>query len=208
MAIRLSGMNSNLDTESMVKALVSAYSITKDNLVKSQTKLSWQKDAWKTMNTKIYTFYSKNITNMRLTSSYGKKSSSISDSTIAKVSSSTSAVNGTQNLEVSKLAASGYLTGGTISKTTSEDATLSSKLSEINGLSAFTSGSINIGVGTNSTTIDLTADTTVTGLVNKLKAAGVNASFDESNQRFFISAKASGADNDFTRTEKSNSNRT
>ena len=47
MAIRLSGMNSNLDTDSIVKALVSAYSVTKDNLVKSQTKLSWQKDSWK-----------------------------------------------------------------------------------------------------------------------------------------------------------------
>jgi len=200
MAIRLSGMNSNLDTDSIVKALVSAYSVTKDNLVKSQTKLSWQKDSWKSMNTKIYTFYSKSLANSRLSSSYSKKSSSISDSTIAKVSSSTSAVNGTQSLEVGKLASSGYLTGGTISKTTGEDVTSTSKLSEISGFSTFTSGSINVGVGTNATTIDLTADTTVAGFVNKLKESGVNASFDETNQRFFVSAKTSGADNDFTLT--------
>ena len=54
MAIRLSGMISGLDTDSIVEELVSAYSIKKDNLVKAQTKLEWKQDAWKEMNTKVY----------------------------------------------------------------------------------------------------------------------------------------------------------
>ena len=41
MAIRLSGMVSGMDTESLVSALVSSYKLKKDNLVKAQTKLSW-----------------------------------------------------------------------------------------------------------------------------------------------------------------------
>jgi len=207
MSVKLSGLSSNLDTESIIKSLVSAYSVTKDNLVKAQTKLSWKQDSWKSMNTKIYTFYSKSLTNMRLSSSYNKKIASASDATIAKVTASAGAVSGSQSLEVKKLASSGYLTGGSISTETKVDGvtktgkvTGDSKLSEIKGLSLFEGGSFSVGVGEKSTTIDMTKDTTVTGLVSKLKAAGVNASFDATNQRFFISAKSSGADSDFTMT--------
>ena len=44
MAIRLSGMVSGMDTESLVSALVSSYKLKKDNLVKAQTKLSWKQE--------------------------------------------------------------------------------------------------------------------------------------------------------------------
>ena len=54
MPIRLSGMSSGLDTESLVSALVSGYRLQKDNLVKAQTKLSWKQEKWSTMNSKIY----------------------------------------------------------------------------------------------------------------------------------------------------------
>ena len=49
MAIRLSGMVSGMDTESLVSALVSSYKLKKDNLVKAQTKLSWKQEKWKTI---------------------------------------------------------------------------------------------------------------------------------------------------------------
>ena len=57
MPIRLSGLSSGMDTESLVKALVSGYNVQKDNLVKARTRLEWKQDAWKTMNTSIYNFY-------------------------------------------------------------------------------------------------------------------------------------------------------
>lgn len=207
MAVKLSGLSSNLDTESIIKSLVSAYSVKKDNLVKAQTKLSWKRDSWKSMNTKIYSFYSKSLSNMRLTNSFKKNSASISDSTVAKVTASSSAIIGSQSLIVNKLATSGYLTGGMISTQTTVDgvtttgaATETSKLSQVKGLSSFTGGSISIGTGGKTTTIDLTADMTISSLLGKLKDSGVNASFDEKNQRFFIGAKSSGEENDFTIT--------
>ena len=52
MPIRLSGMVSGMDTETLVSALVSGYKLKKDNLVKAQTKLSWKQEKWKTMNTR------------------------------------------------------------------------------------------------------------------------------------------------------------
>ena len=56
MAIRVSGLISGLDTDSIVQELVSAYSTKKEKYEKAQTKLEWKMDAWKTMNSKIYGF--------------------------------------------------------------------------------------------------------------------------------------------------------
>jgi flagellar hook-associated protein 2 len=57
MTIRLSGLTSGLDTDTIVQALVSAYSYKKDKYVKAQTKLSWTQDSWKSLNTKVYSLY-------------------------------------------------------------------------------------------------------------------------------------------------------
>ena len=64
MAIRLSGMTSGLDTDSIVKAMVSSYTTRKEKYQKAQTKLEWTQDAWKSLNTKVYSLYS-NISNLR-----------------------------------------------------------------------------------------------------------------------------------------------
>ena len=84
MAIRITGMYSGLDTESIISELVSAQSYKKNKLVKEQKKLSWKQDAWKSLNTKIYSFYQK-LDDMRLQSSYLKKKTVVSNSNAIKV---------------------------------------------------------------------------------------------------------------------------
>lgn len=195
MAIRLSGMVSGMDTESLVSALVSSYKLKKDNLVKAQTKLSWKQEKWKTMNTSIYGFYSGKLSSARFSTSYNLKTSSVSNDKYAKVSASSSAVSGTQRLKVKQLASTGYLTGGQITATDGSKITGSTKLSDIIGT---TDGSISIKTSSGTKSIDITADMNVNQFVTKLKEAGLNASYDESNARFFISAKESGKDNDFS----------
>lgn len=195
MAIRLSGMVSGMDTESLVSALVSSYKLKKDNLVKAQTKLSWKQEKWKTMNTSIYGFYSGKLSSARFSTSYNLKTSTVSNDKYAKVSASSSAVNGTQKLKIKQLASTGYLTGGQITATDGSKITGSTKLSDIIGT---TDGSISIKTGSETKSIDITADMNVNQFVTKLKEAGLNASYDESNARFFISAKESGKDNDFS----------
>ncbi|MBQ3785661.1 MAG: hypothetical protein II799_00130, partial [Lachnospiraceae bacterium] len=59
MSIRLTGMASGLDTESMITDLMSAYNGTKQKKINDMTKYSWKMDAWSSMNTKIKNFYSK-----------------------------------------------------------------------------------------------------------------------------------------------------
>lgn len=207
MGIGMSGMVSGLDTDSIVQAMVSSYVNKKDDLTKAQTKLQWKMDAWKELNTKVYNFYSKNVSNLRFSSNYIKKTTSISDTTVAKITASNSSVNGTQSLAVVNLAKAGYLTGGKVSNQTdsSQKLTSSSKLGDL-GISD--SSSIVVGSAGNETTITVDGSTTISSLVTQLKNAGLNANFDETNQRFFISAKESGASNDFTLTAGNSAGKT
>lgn len=197
MAIRLSGMVSGMDTESLVSALVSSYKLKKDNLVKAQTKLSWKQEKWKTMNTSIYGFYSGKLSSARFSASYNLKTSTVSNDKYAKVSASSSAVSGTQRLKVNHLAATGYLTGGKITATDKSKVTGSTKLSDIIGTK---DGSISVKTSSGIKSIDITEDMNVSQFVAKLKETGLNANFDDNNGRFFISAKESGKDNDFSLT--------
>lgn len=207
MAIRITGLNSGLDTESIISALVEAKSTKKNNLIKAQTKLEWKQDAWKELNTKVYSFYSKTLSNMRLQSDYTKKTTKSTDESIATVITGANAVNGVQTLEVSSLAKTGYLTGAELkgndgsSKANHTGATKLSELKDL-GSELSTNKELTVTVGGKETKIEVTADTTINDLVKKLQGVGLNANFDTKNQRFFISSKESGAANNFTITDE------
>ncbi len=204
MPIRLSGLSSGMDTESLVKALVSGYNVQKDNLVKARTKLEWKQDAWKTMNTSIYNFYKGRLASARMSKTYNLKKASISNSNIAKVSAASNAVTGSQTLKVTNLAAMGYLTGGQISAKPDKDGstkiTGSTKLSDIKGMDSITGGSLSVAIDGKRTDVYIDKDLNVNQFIAKLKDAGISANFDEGNQRFFVSASKSGKDHDFSIT--------
>lgn len=194
--IRVSGMVSGLDTESLVTAMVATQTAKKEKLQKAQTKLQWKQDAFKSINTKVYGLYSK-ISNLRFSTAYNMKKTTVSNSTKATVTASSSAVNGTQKLTIEKLATSGYLTGAELKKGTTGSSTLADL--------GYTDGdtTLSITVGTTKKDIEVSSTTTIDDLVSKLKDAGVNASYDETNRRIFVSAKETGKDNDFAITSSS-----
>lgn len=200
MPIRLSGMVSGLDTDSIVKELVSAYSKKKEKIVKNQTKLEWKQEAWKELNSKIYNFYSSALSKMRFSSAYSTKKSTSSDESIATVTAGTGAVVGTQTLYVSSLAKSSYLTGDKVTGASGKKLSASSKLSEL-GITSDTTIKVKARSEENpdgkETEITLSADMKISDLTKALKDAGLSANFDATNQRFYISAAKSGADYDF-----------
>lgn len=195
MAIRITGMYSGLDTESIITELASAQSAKKNSLVKAQTKLSWKQDAWKALNTKIYSLYTNTLSNLRFQGSYQKKTTSISNTNAVSVITSGEAVNGVQSMKITQLAKAGYLTGADITSADGKKYTKSSKMSDL-GITG--EGSFTVTVGSKSTNINVDADTTISQVVSQLQSAGVNANFDEKNQRFFVSSKDTGADKNFT----------
>lgn len=201
MPIRMTGMVSGLDTDSIVKELVSAYSTKKEKYEKERTKLGWKQEIWKDLNKEVNTFY-KSVGNLRFAGGYSTKKTTSSDTTKATVSAGSNAVTGTQKLHVLSTAQSGYLTGGKITASdSSAKVTSSTKLSEL----GFTEDETALKFIAKdkdgkdiSADIKLSKDSTISDAVKALRYVGLNASFDENNGRIFLSSSATGASTDFS----------
>lgn len=201
MAMRVSGINSGLDTDAIVQELVSAYSKKTEKYEKEQTKLSWKQEVWKSLNSKVYSLYT-NLSKLRYSGAYAIKKVNSSDTTKATVSASGNAVNGTHKLNVLRTAQSAYLTGRKVSTGSGEKITYETTLKEL-GLTKNAAANLRVETtdkdGNKVTTdIKLTEESTIDDVTTKLQDAGLNASFDEKQGRFYISSKTSGADGDFT----------
>ena len=192
--IRITGMNSGLDTDSMVRELVNAYEKQGEKYTKTKTKTEWKQEAWDTLNGKIKSFYSKYASNMRFSSAYNKKKTTVSDPSKATIVTSDGAVNGTQTLKINKLAKAGYLTGGEL-KTDASGKAVTGKTT-LGDLGFEGSATIKIG-NENPKSFEIDSSTTMDEFAKMASAAGYNANFDAGTGRFFISSKESGAANDF-----------
>lgn len=199
--IRLTGMNSGLDTDAMVKELVNAYEKKGQKTKNNKTKHEWKTEIWTDLNKKIKAFNSK-VRSMQYTSSYSSKKTVSSNENKVSVVAGDNAVKGTQTITVDNLAKTAYVTSAKLQKVDSEGnavagkVTSDTKFSEL-GITA-ASNKITVKQGDKSIEIEANKDTTVGEFVNKLKTFGLDASFDENNGRMFISAKDSGEVNNFT----------
>ena len=190
MPIRLTGMNSGLDTETIITELMKSYKTKSEKIEKKQTKLEWTQDAWKDLNKKVYGFYT-NVSKLKYSSAYSLRKSSVSDQTKATVTASGNAVAGEQKLNVISTAQAGYLTGAKLDSTVTKDTVMASL--GING-----EETINIKSGDGTTKeVKIAAGDKLGEVIDKLKEAGLNANFDNGNKRLYLSAKNSGKDNDF-----------
>lgn len=191
MPIRITGLNSGLDTEALVSELVSAYRKKSEKYTKAQKKLSWKQDKWKDMNKKIRSFYN-SISSLRYSSTYNLKSATVSDSTKATVKASSSAINGSYSLQIKKTAKSGYLTGAQLKSGT----TAGSKLSDLGYTGG--DGTITVNADGKTTDIAVTQNTTIKEFVDSLNKAGVKANYDSTNQRIFVASSTTGSKADFS----------
>ena len=192
MGIRMSGLSSGMDTEAIVKKLMSAQSMKKNKVVKAKTKLEWTQTKWSELNTKLTGLYNNFVSKMQLSTAYKTKKITVSDATKASVAAKTSAANGSYSMEIKNVATSQYLTGAKI------NATASDKLTDID--SSLLNKEISITVGAKTTKFAVTADTTLKDFTSALQSAGLNASFDDAQKRLFISSKESGLENAFSIT--------
>lgn len=199
MPMRVTGLTSGLDTESIISALVSAYDTKTQKYTKAQTKLSWTQEAWKGLNTKVYSMYT-NLSNLRFSSAYTTKKATVSDATKATVSADGIAVNGTQKLKIKSTAQSAYMTGGKLAradKSNKEPLEMKTTLAELGYTGNITTFQINKGDG-ETKYVTLKQDSTITDVVAGFKEAGINVNFDAKQGRLYLNAKESGAAGDFT----------
>lgn len=197
MPVRMTGMISGMDTESLIKGMVDAQKLKNKRVEDKSTLLTWKQDKWKELNTKLYKLYTDHVSKMRLQGNYLTKKVTSSNENLVTVTGLPTAPEGSHTLTVDKLASSQYVTGGKIT------ATSATKLSGATGLNIAEGTTINFINGTTTTTLTVTADTTIANVVSKAKEAGLNANYDENQGRFFISSKESGLANAFQITSSS-----
>ncbi len=225
MPIRMTGLNSGLNTESIVAALMSAQRTKQTKIENKKTKLEWKQEVWSSLNTKIYDFYKNSLAKIRLQSNYRTKAATSSNTSKVTATASTSAATGSYAIKVNQIASAQSVVGGKIKgevvkdekgdevlgtdgKPTYKAASSKSKLVDLmgaDGTKSFKEGQqikITTGEGSDAKTVYLDVDenTTVQNFVDKLTGAGLNASFDEKQQRFFVSSNKSGEGNKFTIT--------
>lgn len=196
MAMRVTGMMSGMDTESIIQQLVAARQTKVDALKKKQTQHGWKQEAWKDLNAKIYKLYNGSLNNLQYASSFVKKTTTVSNSNLVSVITKDTAMDSVQNLKINRLAKAGYLTGGVIKGADGKKLSGSSKVAESLGIDA--GSTFEVSTNGKKTEITIDENTTINSLVNQLKAAGVGANFDAGQQRFYIGANALGEDSDFT----------
>lgn len=193
--IRMTGLISGMDTEGMVQELVKASSTKVDNVRKEKQLLEWKKEAWQSLNTKIYDFYKNELSALKTNSTYKSNKATASDETKVSVTARSGASKGTHSVSVKQLASSAYLTGAKITgenglKVDGKDISGATKLKDIG-----------IAVGTSFTIkgkeFVVDEDTTIDSFAAGLSKLGVSANFDAKQGRFYINASGTGAENDF-----------
>ncbi len=201
MPIRITGMNSGLDTESIITALTSTKKTRLDTAKNDQKKLTWKQEKFKELNKKVVSFYNGALSNMRFSSAYTKKTTTASKSSAVSVVTGDNAMNTTQTLDITDLAKAAYLTGKEvkIGGENGEKAKLSSSVSEL-GLGTGDTLKFQIGDDTsNVLSVDIKDDDTIESVLNKLRNAKtdsgdtLNFNYDENNGRFYVAAKTEGA---------------
>lgn len=201
MPIRMTGLNSGLDTEAIIEELMAAQKMKLTKIENKQTKLEWQQEKWKELNTKLYSLYTEKLSPLRLQSSYQLKKVTSSRESVVTASGNANAVNGTHSIQVKQLASAQYVTGAKIATTPmGEEVKASTTLADlgyaIGDTITFTTGTDENGQPI-TTTLDIEGDTTIADLVKKAKDAGLNANFDATQKRLYISAKEGGRENSF-----------
>ena len=192
--IRMTGLISNMDTESIVESMMDAHRLKLTKIENKKTVLEWKQDKWKDLNTKLYKLYQEQTSKLHLTSNYKTKKVTSADESVVKVTADKTASEGTHSIIVKQLASSQYVTGGKLDSSVKG----TTKLSEID--KSLVGNKITIETSKGQTVLDITDKTTVNDFTRACTNAGLNASYDEKQNRFFISSASSGIDQGFTIT--------
>ena len=194
MGIGLSGMVSGLDTDAIVKALMSTQRQKSTKIENKITTNEWKIEKWKDLNSKIYSLYTGTLYKMKTQGNYLTKRTASSNEKIVTATASSIAALGTHTVKVSQTASAQYVTGKELD---TKGIAKNSKLSEA-GVEVGTI--VNITCGDKSERLEVKEDTTIQDFLDACKDADLNANFDTARNRFYISSKKSGAENTFSIT--------
>ncbi|MEF3330883.1 flagellar hook-associated protein 2 [Oceanobacillus oncorhynchi] len=109
--MRIGGLASGIDTESMIKDLMNAERIPLDKMHQDRTKLEWKRDAFRDVNKLLGNFDQNMILNMKLSETFNKKIISSTQEDAVRATGNAGANSGTYRINVEQLATSAINVG-------------------------------------------------------------------------------------------------
>ncbi|NOU66723.1 flagellar filament capping protein FliD [Paenibacillus sp. LMG 31461] len=198
MVLRLSGFsNSGIDIDDTVKKLMAAARIPQNKLKQQKQSIEWQRDDYRSINSKIMAFRDLAF-NMKLQTSYQSKKATSTDESSVSVTGTSTATPGNYSLQVDKLATAATATSGLLGATVKGADT---KISDIAGANIPAKTFVNntllsIGGSKGTTTIEVKPTDTIGSLVSSINSkasiTGVNVSYDATIDKLFFTSTSTG----------------
>lgn len=200
-SLRIGGLASGIDTDSIIKELMKAHRIPLDRLNQDKQILLWKQEDYRAIYDSLRAFRDK-VFNMKLQATYQAKKASSSNEAAVSASATTSAVPGIYKIVVNQLAEGASATSSVklvqssdSTKTVDPTKPLNTQLAGLDPTYTFT---IN---GSKEITVDTAVDSlnTVIAKINGAtrpdgSALGVKASYDQNLGRVFLVTTGTGAD--------------
>ncbi|MFJ7408998.1 MULTISPECIES: flagellar filament capping protein FliD [unclassified Lysinibacillus] len=187
MVNRIGGLASGMDIDALVKKLMTAEKAPLNKLYQKKQTYEWQRDAYRSVNTKLKTFDTYISDNLVLKSFLSKTAASTNSNLVSATATGSAA--GTLSIEgVSQLATAARKVGDQV------NAIGTTKMSDLGatGTIEFRAIQSNGKLASEATKIQITSDMTVNQFINKVNTsnAGISAVFE--NGRFSFTAKNTG----------------
>ena len=217
MTMRITGLSSGLDTESIITELTKVQSNKVDKVKSDQKKHDMKMDKWKDLNKKVVSFYNKTLSNLRFDSSYTKKTTTSSNNDAVSITTSGSAMNSAQKMSVDKLASSAYMTGAKMTSKSGNAVSNTTTLEELTGYSQgeqseAVKGKVRIKFGPapedgtedkrEFVDIEIKGTDTIADAIAKFRETkigedddeiGLNANFDSKQGRLYLTSSKAGS---------------
>lgn len=178
MPIRITGMATGMDTETMIKQMMQAHRVPIDRMKQKQQTITWQRDAYREMNTMMAGLRD-TISSLRLESTTNAKKVTTGTTAVTATATSNSTP-GAYALTIRQMASAATINGNTVSSATGPLNTASDTVLTVNG--------VDITVAQNSNANDVVA-----ALNAKTAQTGVKASFDAVTQRLTFTHNQTGS---------------
>ncbi|WP_127541029.1 flagellar filament capping protein FliD [Paenibacillus illinoisensis] len=183
--MRLTGLASGMDIDSMVAKLMKAQRLPLDKLNQQKQLVEWKRDGYREISSKLITFSNTNLMNLSLSSSTQTKKAEVSGTAgVLSASATGSASTGSLDISVQQLAKA----ASTVSTTGIGNKSGSTLISDISTETKITINDVDINIDAADTIDSMVAK------INNNKDAGVTAVYDPTLGKLSLTNKATGAD--------------
>ncbi len=198
MVMRIGGLASGMDIDSLVSELMKAHKMPVDKLQQKSQVFLWQRDAYKEVNTKLTDYRSNKVFDLRLEREWNATSAVVSGNTTAVTAKAgTSVASGTLVIETSALAeaASNYGTAAFGTAGFDPSKTLKSESDAGHLTAGSLAGTYTIRINGTSVAIDPNTDS-MNSVISKInRDTNVSAFYDSSTRKISFVSKETGSVN-------------